>query len=75
MTRDHRFELPVIQTDLADAFGLSTVHVNRVLQDLRKDALIVLRGKSLTILDWDGLKRAGEFDPLYLHLKFQDAAE
>jgi hypothetical protein len=51
------------------------VHVNRVLQDLRKDGLIALRGKFLTILDWAGLKEAGEFDPLFLHLKDKEAAE
>jgi hypothetical protein len=33
-----------------------------------------LRGKRLTILEWDELKRAGEFDPLYLHLKCADLA-
>jgi len=44
------------------------VHVNRTLQELRGDGLISLRGGSLTVLDWDGLREAGEFDPAYLHL-------
>jgi CRP-like cAMP-binding protein len=62
-------DLPITQNEFGDALGLSTVHVNRVLQDLRKDGLIVLRGSALTIPDWDALQSAGEFDPAYLHLK------
>jgi CRP-like cAMP-binding protein len=61
-------ELPITQTELGDALGTSTVHVNRVLQELRGDGLITLRSGSLTVLDWDGLRQAGEFDPTYLHL-------
>jgi CRP-like cAMP-binding protein len=61
------YELPATQAELADALGLTAVHVNRVLQDLRRSELIVLRGRTLTILDWDGLQHAGEFDPGYLH--------
>jgi hypothetical protein len=39
-----------------------------VLQELRGDGLITLRSGTLTVLDWDGLRQAGEFDPTYLHL-------
>ncbi len=73
LVEDHAFMLPVTQAELGDAFGLSTVHVNRVLQDLRRDDLITLRGVSLKVLDWEGLKKAGEFDPTYLHLVKQEA--
>jgi CRP-like cAMP-binding protein len=61
-------EMPITQAEFADALGLSTVHVNRVLQALRGNGLITLKGSTLTVLDWDGLTRAGEFDPMYLHL-------
>jgi CRP-like cAMP-binding protein len=61
-------ELPITQAELGDALGLSTVHVNRSLQELRGKRLITLRGSILTVQDWDGLKKAGEFDPTYLHL-------
>ncbi len=61
-------ELPVTQAELGDALGISTVHTNRSLQALRADGLVSLRGGSLTVKDWDGLVRAGEFDPTYLHL-------
>jgi CRP-like cAMP-binding protein len=68
LVEDHAFTLPVTQAELGDAFGLSTVHVNRVLQDLRSDGLINLHGGALKVLDWEGLQKAGEFDPTYLHL-------
>jgi CRP-like cAMP-binding protein len=68
LSSDHQIELPITQAELGDALGLSTVHVNRVLQELRGDGLITLRGRYLHVQDWPGLKRAGEFDPLYLHL-------
>ncbi|HEY9218289.1 MAG TPA: Crp/Fnr family transcriptional regulator [Phenylobacterium sp.] len=62
------FELPVTQAELADSLGLSAVHVNRVLQDLRRDGLIASRGKSIVIQDWERLQAAGDFEPGYLHL-------
>ena len=63
------FALPVTQAELADATGMSTVHVNRTLQELRGNRLIRSAKRSVTILDWDGLQTAGEFDPTYLHLQ------
>jgi CRP-like cAMP-binding protein len=62
------FALPVTQTELSDALGITTVHVNRVLQELRGENLISLRGGALKVLDWAGLKSTGEFDAAYLHL-------
>ncbi len=50
-------EMPITQTDLADAVGLSPVHINRTLQDLRRRGLIELRGKRLTIKDRAHLQR------------------
>jgi CRP-like cAMP-binding protein len=67
LVTDHVFEFPITQTELADAMGLSTVHVNRTLQELRAQELISNPDHQLTILDWEGLKQAGEFDPTYLH--------
>ncbi len=62
-------ELPQTQAELGDALGISTVHVNRTLQELRAAGLIRLQGARLTVLDWEGLKEVGEFDPTYLHLR------
>ena len=73
LVEDHIFDLPVTQAELADALGITNVHVNRVLQDLRGSGLIALRGKTLKVLDWEGLKMAGEFDPTYLHLTKEEA--
>lgn len=58
---------PITQMDLADATGLSVVHLNRTLQELRAAGLIVLRERTLTIGDLDALKSAGLFTPAYLH--------
>jgi CRP-like cAMP-binding protein len=65
---DHHLAWPISQVELADALGLSHVHVNRTLQELRRARLIDLRRGSLYILDWQGLKTAGDFDAKYLHL-------
>jgi CRP-like cAMP-binding protein len=67
-------QLPMTQTDLGDATGLSTVHVNRTLQDIRKAGLVTFTRGTLKVLDWEGLKTAGEFDPTYLHLQNGQAA-
>lgn len=69
LTKDNTCPLPLTQTQIGDALGLSNVHVNRTLQELRAKNLLIFEGWTLTILDFDGLKRAGEFDPLYLHLR------
>ncbi len=62
------YPFPINQTELGDALGLSVVHVNRVLQDLRRDGLIVLKERYLTIPNLDVLMETGLFDPSYLHL-------
>ena len=73
LTNGPAYESPLTQAELADATGLSAVHVNRTLQELRGEGLITLRNGSLAVLDWDRLQEAGEFDPAYLHLR-QEAA-
>lgn len=59
---------PLRQVQVADATGLSVVHVNRTIQDLRDNQLIVLSGRVLTVPDLDALKSAAMFEPGYLHL-------
>jgi CRP-like cAMP-binding protein len=63
-----RYELPMTQEQLADALGLTSVHVNRTLQALEQQALIKRNKRSVTIGDWQKLADAGDFDPTYLHL-------
>jgi CRP-like cAMP-binding protein len=61
-------EFPLTQTDLADAAGISLVHVNRSLRELREAGLVTVSINSLTIHDWERLKQLAEFDPCYLQL-------
>jgi CRP-like cAMP-binding protein len=68
LTRNNGCELPLTQSDLADATGLSKVHVNRTLQELRSAELIVLKGKSLTVPSLERLMNAGLFNSNYLHM-------
>jgi CRP-like cAMP-binding protein len=74
LVEDDACDLPITQAEFADAIGTSTVHVNRVLQQMRADGLIELSGNRLYVPDWEALKKAGDFDPIYLHLKKEQAA-
>lgn len=64
-----RIDFPLTRADLADTAGLSTVHVNRVVQDLRDRRLIAWKGRALAVLDAAGLEAFAGFDPNYLHLQ------
>jgi CRP-like cAMP-binding protein len=74
LVEDHTCDLPITQSEFADALGVTNVHVNRVLQQMRADGLIETKGTQLKIPDWDKLKQVGEFDPTYLHLESSQAA-
>ena len=67
-SNDESFWWPVTQVHMADAMGLTTVHVNRTLQQLRGEGLIATRGKEVKILDWPSLQRVADFNPGYLLL-------
>ena len=69
------YELPITQAELADTVGLSTVHVNRVLQRLRALELITLKNARLVILDVAKLNEFSGFNPNYLHLSRQTASK
>ena len=60
--------LPLTQNDLADATGISSVHVNRVFQQLKAEGLATYGRGCVTVHDWDRLAEAGLFEPTYLHL-------
>ncbi len=62
------FQLPLTQSVLADVLGLSTVHVNRVVAELRAMELVAWSQTQVRILDWDRLASVGEFDAAYLRL-------
>jgi DNA-binding GntR family transcriptional regulator len=62
--------MPITQEELGDALGLSTVHVNRVLTELRNGGIVQWQGGgAVTILDWDRLSDIAEFSPIYLSLQ------
>lgn len=69
LVNDDRLDLPFTQDELADATGLTSVHVNRTLQRLRVDDLIELSARVLTIKNVAELKRVAGFDPSYLHIR------
>jgi CRP-like cAMP-binding protein len=62
------------QAELADALGLTSVHLNRVLRTLRARKLVTLSGGTLTIEDWDALVEVAEFDRTFLHQANNEAA-
>ncbi|MCC0808685.1 Crp/Fnr family transcriptional regulator [Methylobacterium sp. W2] len=73
LASEHRCALPLTQAELGDATGLSNVHINRTLQEMRGNGIITLRSNTLVILAWDELVRAAEFDAAYLHLRKRSA--
>jgi CRP-like cAMP-binding protein len=62
------YELPMTQEQLADALGLTPVHVNRMLQRLGRERLIERSQRAVRIVDWAKLADIGDFDSTYLHL-------
>lgn len=69
LARDHRFDLPLTQIDLADVMGMSPVHTNRLLQGMRQAGLIQWTGSEMVLKDWGALTELAEFDPIYLRLE------
>ncbi|HEX8485513.1 Crp/Fnr family transcriptional regulator [Sphingomonas sp.] len=63
------FDLPLTQTDLAECLGLTNVHVNRTVRELREQGVVAIQGGRVTILDLPMLERIAEFDPTYLYLE------
>lgn len=69
LTKGNSCDFPITQSAMGDALGLSTVHVNRSLMDLRRRGFIRLEKHTLTILNWEELQHFADFDPLYLHME------
>ena len=62
------YEFPLTQRELSECMGLTVVHANRTLQELRRRGLIELANRRLTIRDRAGLEGLAEFDPSYLYI-------
>jgi CRP-like cAMP-binding protein len=71
LTEDYAYELPMTQEQLADAVGLTSVHVNRTLKALEAEGLIVRSKRSVSFPDWKRLRAVGDFNQRYLHLEPQ----
>ena len=67
-TNGDTFRLPLTQTELADTLGLTPVHVNRVLKELRERGLITINQRMLHLLDVAGLQSVAGFNKDYLHM-------
>lgn len=74
LMRDGRLAFPLMQSDLADACGLTATHTNRVLRSLREDGLVALRDHMLTVPDRAALAAVADFCPDYLGLDADAAA-
>ena len=68
LTADNSYGFPLTQIELGECLGLTAVHVNRTLQELRRHGLIELENRQLRILDLEGLKDVADFDASYLYL-------
>ncbi|MGU3493711.1 Crp/Fnr family transcriptional regulator [Xanthobacteraceae bacterium A53D] len=64
-----QFELPITQEQIADAVGLTPVHVNRVLKRLAQDGIIAQKGRMIEVACWEDLAMAADFNPSYLGLR------
>jgi CRP-like cAMP-binding protein len=69
LARDFRFASPLTQSDLAAVCGISAVHANRTIQDLRRKGVLKWQSRTITITDWPTLVRLAGFKPDYLRLR------
>jgi CRP-like cAMP-binding protein len=68
-SREEGFVFDATQNHIADMLGLTPVHVNRTLRQLRESKLVEVAGRYVRILDWPALAKLAEFDPTYLQLE------
>jgi CRP-like cAMP-binding protein len=62
------YEFPLTQRELSECLGLTVVHANRTLQELRRRGLVEFENRFVNIVDRRGLEGVAEFDPSYLYL-------
>jgi CRP-like cAMP-binding protein len=67
-----KYDLPMTQEQLGDALGLTSVHVNRTLKALEEARLIARDKRTVTISNWEALRKVGDFDPSYLFLELSE---
>lgn len=62
-----RFDFPMTQSQIGDATGLTSVHVNRMLQELGDEGVIARSKREVEIIDWRRMRQIADFDQAYLH--------
>jgi CRP-like cAMP-binding protein len=67
LSANQHFQLPMTQIDLADALGLTPVHVNRVLKELRAEGLVDIKRSEVSIAEPEKVSSFADFNPMYLH--------
>ena len=75
LVEENSYELPLTQNDIGDTMGLTTVHVNRSLQVLRKVGVITFKSRHIVVEDPARLIAYSGFNPNYLHLRKQNGVE
>jgi CRP-like cAMP-binding protein len=75
LAKDFRIPSPFTQSELADACGISAVHANRVIRELRRSNILQWQARTITINNWNELVRLARFAPDYLRLRGRDVAE
>jgi CRP-like cAMP-binding protein len=72
LATEYRYELPMTQEQLADAVGLTPVHVNRTLKSLEADGLITRNRRQVSFPNWQRMREVADFTQRYLHLGPQE---
>jgi CRP-like cAMP-binding protein len=73
LSDEYGYELPMTQEQLADALGLTSVHVNRTIKTLEAEGYIVRAGRNIVFPDWERMQSVADFNRRYLHLEQQQA--
>jgi CRP-like cAMP-binding protein len=71
LAEEYGYELPMTQEQLADALGLTPVHVNRTLKALEAEGLVTRNKRNISFPDWERMRGVGDFNQRYLHLEPQ----
>ena len=65
--RGDTFEMPLTQEQVGEALGITPVHANRIIKQLRDERIVDISRGRVTVLDLTKLEELGQFDDLYLH--------
>jgi CRP-like cAMP-binding protein len=68
--RDHgnRIEMPMTQEQIGEAMGITSIHANRIIKQLREDGVLEFHRGHVTVLDENKLEELAQFEDCYLHL-------